>query len=399
MEVGDGLFVGDGILGNGKKDMCGVCHEKHSQYTCPRCSMHYCSVPCYKSHSLSCTEEFYKEEVQNSLQSTTADYHAKKSIEQALQQHHIDMEEESRALLMQPETLLREESVADTEDDVDNELIHIFGSLFPPHVCKALGNCANIEDAVEYLSSLSLEDSAKFIHAAQSGELAGLVEVWQPWWEEGKSLLDGRGRDGSAIVEITQEDYGRAENEGEEREDGDGCGGIDWEANQHQAKWAGELNGSVETKGEGEGSDRFAKSLPPPIPSSIPPFSSLYSAEKPSPSLGLNCVDILMAYVETIRLYNGVMKDDGTSACTELYLKSAVLSENKVFLHSVDEVVQERRSIGQRKGGGGEKVLGNRDVQDLLLTLEDCKAILGRKRYDHIAIADKNTYPHRWKDR
>ncbi|AET38668.1 Hit1p Ecym_3166 [Eremothecium cymbalariae DBVPG len=27
---------------------CGICHENEAQYRCPKCSIRYCSLPCYK---------------------------------------------------------------------------------------------------------------------------------------------------------------------------------------------------------------------------------------------------------------------------------------------------------------------------------------------------------------
>ena len=39
---------------------CIVC-QKISKYICPKCHEHYCSLECYKTHSNTCTEQFYQE--------------------------------------------------------------------------------------------------------------------------------------------------------------------------------------------------------------------------------------------------------------------------------------------------------------------------------------------------
>lgn len=46
---------------------CFVC-EEIPKYTCPRCSIHYCSLGCYKNEKhQQCSEAFYKEQVCNSI--------------------------------------------------------------------------------------------------------------------------------------------------------------------------------------------------------------------------------------------------------------------------------------------------------------------------------------------
>ncbi|KZV65338.1 hypothetical protein PENSPDRAFT_677433 [Peniophora sp. CONT] len=32
------------------REKCGVCRENISKYSCPKCSLLYCSIPCFKSH-------------------------------------------------------------------------------------------------------------------------------------------------------------------------------------------------------------------------------------------------------------------------------------------------------------------------------------------------------------
>jgi hypothetical protein len=50
-------------------EKCQRCHEKTYKYTCPKCSIKYCSVECYKSHNKNCTESFYKDQVEQELKS------------------------------------------------------------------------------------------------------------------------------------------------------------------------------------------------------------------------------------------------------------------------------------------------------------------------------------------
>lgn len=36
------------------------CLRQYARYTCPRCNLAYCSLPCYKQHGEQCTESFYR---------------------------------------------------------------------------------------------------------------------------------------------------------------------------------------------------------------------------------------------------------------------------------------------------------------------------------------------------
>ncbi|KAA8526104.1 hypothetical protein F0562_007796 [Nyssa sinensis] len=54
-------------LNQSSRIICRVCQKQFSQYTCPRCNTRYCSLHCYKSHSLRCTESFMKENVVEEL--------------------------------------------------------------------------------------------------------------------------------------------------------------------------------------------------------------------------------------------------------------------------------------------------------------------------------------------
>ena len=52
--------------------VCGVCHTQFSKYKCPRCSIAYCSLGCYKRHGESCTENFYAEQAFAQMRSDVA---------------------------------------------------------------------------------------------------------------------------------------------------------------------------------------------------------------------------------------------------------------------------------------------------------------------------------------
>ncbi|KZV66303.1 hypothetical protein PENSPDRAFT_755787 [Peniophora sp. CONT] len=50
--------------------LCGVCHRQFSRYSCPRCNLAYCSLPCFRSEAHnSCSEGFYKTQLETDIRS------------------------------------------------------------------------------------------------------------------------------------------------------------------------------------------------------------------------------------------------------------------------------------------------------------------------------------------
>jgi hypothetical protein len=76
-------------MGNGKwDDRCG---EKEGRYRCPRCLVPYCSVECFRVHSVECTEAFHRENVENALMAMRPSETEKRTMEGILVRHHKEM--------------------------------------------------------------------------------------------------------------------------------------------------------------------------------------------------------------------------------------------------------------------------------------------------------------------
>ena len=69
---------------NPKRNICHVCTKSTSKYKCPRCNVPYCSLKCYKEHDVDCTEEFYKEwveeEMKNNVEFTYTEFEELREI-------------------------------------------------------------------------------------------------------------------------------------------------------------------------------------------------------------------------------------------------------------------------------------------------------------------------------
>ncbi|XP_042403437.1 zinc finger HIT domain-containing protein 2-like isoform X1 [Zingiber officinale] len=133
--------------------ICRVCQKQFSQYTCPRCNSRYCSLQCYKRHSLRCTESFMRENVMEELKQVQPDDETKRKMVDILKRFHS--EEEMNSEDDGGETMLSE------------EIIH-----------KVLsGEEIKLED-------LSPEEIKHFRRTIASGELSKLIEPWTPWWRK-----------------------------------------------------------------------------------------------------------------------------------------------------------------------------------------------------------------------
>nr|POE97664.1 zinc finger hit domain-containing protein 2 [Quercus suber] len=77
------------------RSICHVCQKQFSQYTCPRCNSRYCSLQCYKSHSLQCTESFMRENVVEELQQMQPDDETKQKMLDILKRFHSEEETDS----------------------------------------------------------------------------------------------------------------------------------------------------------------------------------------------------------------------------------------------------------------------------------------------------------------
>ncbi|KAJ3708401.1 hypothetical protein LUZ61_012106 [Rhynchospora tenuis] len=145
--------------------ICRACQKQFSQYTCPRCNIRYCSLPCYKGHSLRCTESFMRDNVMDDLQQMQPEEETKRKMMDILKRFHSEEEDEVSS---------------DNEDEpmLSEELIQKVIS----------GDEIRLED-------LSPEEIKRFKRALASGELSKLIEPWTPWWTKSsaKSILLGHG--------------------------------------------------------------------------------------------------------------------------------------------------------------------------------------------------------------
>nr|XP_060613819.1 zinc finger HIT domain-containing protein 2 [Anolis sagrei ordinatus] len=132
------------VSGGGDLLRCGFCPSSRAPYTCPRCLLRFCSVPCFRGHG-SCARDFRERELRLRLQGLRGG------------------EASSRGRLR--EALLRLRELREPGDE---------------QARLGLG-----PEEAPLWEQLTPEEQKAFRKLLGSGGAASLVPLWTPWWEEG----------------------------------------------------------------------------------------------------------------------------------------------------------------------------------------------------------------------
>ncbi|KAI3716798.1 hypothetical protein L1987_67954 [Smallanthus sonchifolius] len=159
------------------RTICRVCQKQFSQYTCPRCNTRYCSLPCYKSHSLRCTESFMRDNVMEEMQQLEPGDDTKQKMLDILKRFHSEEEAESM-----------DDDDASAESALSEETIQKIMS----------GLEISFDD-------LCAEEKKHFQRAMASGELSKLIEPWEPWWLRPSARTISLSQEGTQLVQAITE--------------------------------------------------------------------------------------------------------------------------------------------------------------------------------------------------
>ncbi|KAF2367627.1 Zinc finger HIT-type [Trinorchestia longiramus] len=172
---------------------CELCSKNPSRYTCPRCNVHYCSMQCYAGplHS-TCSEGFYKEQVQQQLHNHRAPPDSREKMKQMLRR----LEEEDVAAdatlpsFNQPgcetgplQGEENEELDSDDDDDLEERLKGV-----------------DLDDSDEVWSRLTEDERRQFRQLVQTGDVTAVLPPFQPWWHP----TEGSDDTGAAIIELDE---------------------------------------------------------------------------------------------------------------------------------------------------------------------------------------------------
>ncbi|KAF8379758.1 hypothetical protein HHK36_029207 [Tetracentron sinense] len=261
--------------------ICHVCQKQFSQYTCPRCNSRYCSLQCYKAHSLRCTESFMRENVVEELQQMQPDDETKRKMLDILKRFHSEEEMDSM-----------DEDAIYTSIDFSLILI-VYILLVEDVIPKSTLSEETIQKILSgnqvSLNDLSAEEMKRFQQAVASGELSKMIEPWEPWWLKPSAKTISLSREGAQLVQpVRVQDVLMSPQDGSE--------------------------------------SGLSSEIPPGPETPLQPISMLSSTE-PSPLLAVHLVDIMYSYCFTLRLYNGDWHSDSLGAAMVVLSVSSVLGE------------------------------------------------------------------------
>jgi len=178
-----------------KAEVCRVCSQNEARYTCPKCSIPYCSVQCYRNHNgtdgdsdkSSCTEIFYRDRVS-----------------QVLRLEGKDREQETKRMLNRAHHELSKDILDDSSDHDE-----LFSKEELSNFLRIIEG-GNEEELEKLFVSPRLKTAVH--NSVERGELQEwLLEPWHPWWRP--ELAKPMDKDN---IEVDEDDEGEDEDEDEE---------------------------------------------------------------------------------------------------------------------------------------------------------------------------------------
>lgn len=277
--------------------ICLVCHKQFSLYTCPRCNVRYCSLPCYKSHSSRCLESFNRDNVLANLQDCVATPDTRRRMLKALQRFHsgdamgahhvgdaVDDDYDAMGAHHVGDDDYGAAATAALDDDDDDDDEENAPRRQPCILSEnTLNKLASGEDIK--LSDLSPEEEKAFLRAVTSGEFSHMIKPWEPWWLSPFVKDTVLNKDGNRVVQPI------------------------------------ECRDTLEA----DGNDVF--DVPPPWDSPLPPVRQL-TPKPPSPLLGIHLAEVVYSYCFTLRFFNGDWSCDAFNAASTLLSVSHVLGQS-----------------------------------------------------------------------
>ncbi|KAF6212172.1 hypothetical protein GE061_012693 [Apolygus lucorum] len=139
--------------------LCQLCRDGTFKYVCPRCNIPYCSVRCYQSQAHSdCSEQFYKENIQEYLKAEGPDSQSKNKMMEMLKKFENEQLDEDD---------LRDSEDSDDESSLTDRLAEV-----------------DLDDPDEVWDKLLPEERQEFLELLKSGDVTKLIPEWEPWWEK-----------------------------------------------------------------------------------------------------------------------------------------------------------------------------------------------------------------------
>lgn len=320
--------------------ICRICTQNEARYTCPKCNAAYCSVVCYKTHSESCTEQFYEAHVRS---------------EMALTQKSKDSGDAADERQMQ-ELLERAKQFQEQATAGDAQAMAL---------AARLELLAKMDESELSLDCLTHEERAQFLSEVADGRLSQFVALWQPWWlrdphqyEQETAALR---RQGALIEEI-------------------GFSSDDEQEDKEEQDVSELLTIKSRTLPVALFTAELAERMPPDLKSLLPPGSA-----GPSPLLRVHLMEILFSYAMIMRTFNGDWQQDVEDAALTLLHLCQVLGQDAKF-DSMAHVLHACKLKRVDNSVATTKTVGT--VESHRLALSDAQALLTSRTFVLDALID-----------
>ncbi|CAM9196951.1 unnamed protein product [Choristocarpus tenellus] len=296
--------------------ICSVCTRSAACYTCPRCSIGYCSSSCYKTHGIGCTEAFFRDHIEKELrieEESSSDTHQHRAAMAEILERLRAVDAKAPAPGELDEARLR----GDVEAG-DDELQ--FQEKRLAELALALED--NGKDSVvggglgEGLTILTPEEKTRFLREVASGHLGTLIEPWKPWWTQSIASAVG-------VKVIHTHDKTKPRSSSITSSPSPGI--------EKEMMLSEPIQG--ESHEESKELDRVERTFECPRHSiralfdqtrELPDFVSL-GARPPSTALPWLALDVAYSYVRVAHLYNGCWCGDPVGAALTMVAASPVL--------------------------------------------------------------------------
>mmetsp|Transcript_11881 Transcript_11881/g.13782 ORF Transcript_11881/g.13782 Transcript_11881/m.13782 type:complete len:337 (-) Transcript_11881:43-1053(-) len=280
-----------------KNRICQVCARKESKYKCPKCNVSYCTVDCYRSHGTGCTEKFFKKHVKDEM---SLRKHENKNLLSKQRLETMKMLQRNRSQFDDDcdEGSYEEEE----EEDLVERLEKLLGvEIDQDQHMSQLDNLLDEVPADRLENILTPKELEQFRKEISSGNIYQ-IQAWQPWWCQDVNVYTKYRRSNFApIISVAG---------------ADDCVSIQ----------------NILTK------PKYPCSCPcvfrfKPVPTQacnpLPSLSEL-TTTAPSPEVVYHVCDVVSAYIEVMRKFNGEMLtniDVAEQAAEYLIQRSRILNE------------------------------------------------------------------------
>lgn len=304
------------IFSSSTARVCRVCAQHAARYTCPRCNVPYCGVPCFQRHGDVCTERFYESIVRDTAAAVGDGHDGKKTVGELL----------ARVKRFQDEA---EDAANDAAgDDSESE------SDYEEH-----------QDALERLEALALADEQEltldaltpaqqrqFLAAVADGRVGKFVKFWQPWWRLNPRVYareTARKRKQLVIEEMSASISEVAAGSTSRH----AVAGVPIESDGHEE----ELGlSAVLIESAAYPAEIFTDADARAMPASL---AQLLRGRSPAPQLRFHLIEILFSYALVLRTFNGDWQQVPDEAATLLLHLSAVLTRVDAKYDAVESVL------------------------------------------------------------